>query len=1073
MMRRLLFPVAAVCAALSLAAQPAAEDPHWLEGLGIRNIGPAGMSGRVTAIDAGRADPSVIYIGTASGGVWKSTSGGVDWRPVFDRQPVQSIGAVAIDPTNPSVVWAGTGEGNPRNTHNSGAGIYRSPDGGRSWRRMGLEATRTIHRIVVDPRDGDVVFAGAPGSAWRPNPERGVFRTRDGGATWQAVLQVDDSTGCADLVMDPSNPDKLFAALWSFGRKPWTFRSGGPGSGLYLTLDGGDTWRRLNVKGSGLPEGELGRIGLAVAPSDPDVVYAWVEAKENALYRSTDGGYTWEKRATQGIGNRPFYYADIRVDPRNENRLYSIYSMVSRSEDGGKTWEVIIPYSGVHPDHHAFWIHPDDPDLLMNGNDGGFNLSHDRGETWRFAENLPLGQFYHVAVDGGMPYRIYGGLQDNGSWTGPAYVWQSGGIRNANWQEVLFGDGFDVQPHPDDPRFGYAMWQGGNLAEYDVQTGRTVRLVPEAPTDTPLRFNWNAALALDPFDADGLYFGSQYLHHSTDRGRTWERLSGDLTTNDTARQKQAESGGLTIDATDAENFTALLAIAPSPVERGVIWTGSDDGLLHLSRDGGATWTELSGRLPGFPAGAWIPQIVASTHDAGEAFVVANDYRRGNDGAYAWHTADYGATWRRIADGSVTDSYLMSVVQDPDVADLLFLGGDRGLWFSLDRGRNWTRWSRDFPAVNVSDLVIHPTEGDLVVGTFGRALWVVDDLEPLRERARAGLPAGGFRLFVPPSAVQAEWKQPPGVRFDADAGFRGRNRPGGARWTLWLSPEAFSKPEAEAAPAKGRGRKAEPAPADSSKPTKADEYVHFTVFSPAGDTLRRFRAKADTGYVRGTWDLRARGVRWPSRSRPEADAAEPSGRPVAPGATYGLVATWKDARGREHRDTATVSVLPDPRLAAVRPVDRQRYDAYRDRWEDLVTVVSDGMDRLREAREAMDRMDAQLQRLPDSARKPLQAPAKTLRDSIAALEAAVLTPEDFKGIDGTVRLSDRLWRAGSLLDALEGPSPNADAALGRLDAAVRRYADRVNGVIEGPWPAWRSAVEALEWSPFPDLPPLAP
>lgn len=1077
------------------------DDPHWLEGLAIRNVGPAGMSGRVTSIDAVRQEPNTIYIGTASGGVWKSRSGGIHWEPVFDRQPLQSIGAVAIAPSNPSIVWAGTGEGNPRNSHNSGGGIFLSRDAGRSWRAMGLEATRNIHRIVVDPRTSERVFVGAMGSAWGPHPERGVYRSTDGGSSWEAVLQADDSTGCADLVMDPGNPDKLFAALWSFGRKPWTFRSGGPGSGLFMTLDGGDSWQKINRKGSGLPEGELGRIGLAIAPSDPDIVYAWVEAKENALYRSEDGGFTWKKRGTEGIGNRPFYYADIYVDPANENRIYSIYSMISRSEDGGKSWEVIVPYSGVHPDHHAFYVHPDNPALLMNGNDGGFNISHDRGANWRFAENLPLAQYYHIAVDNDQPYHIYGGMQDNGSWVGPAYVWQSGGIRNANWQEVLFGDGFDVQPHPENNRYGYAMWQGGNLMEYDRETGHRHRLVPTHPEGEELRFNWNAALALDPHNPDAMYFGSQFLHHSTDRGRTWTLLSPDLTTDDSSRQLQHQSGGLTIDATGAENFTALTAIAPSPVEQGVVWTGSDDGLLHLTRDGGASWTELSARLPGFPAGAWIPQLVASPHAAGEAFVVANDYRRNNWEAYAWHTSDYGSTWQRIAGPQLSPSYMLSIVQDPEVADLLFLGGDRGLWFSLDRGRSWRPWSRDLPKVNVMDMAIQSREGDLVLGTFGRAAWVLDDLEPLRRWAREGatLLEQPLVFFDAPDAVLASWKQPPGVRFDADAGFRGQNRGGGARLTAWLAPDAFVPivPAEEPTDTKGKKTKrkkdrpsnsgtvipekrsgedlaAPESESDSStskKPrTAADEHIHAYVFSPQGDTIRHFKVKADTGFVRFGWDLRRKGGFWPNRNKPDPKADDPAGRHVAPG-TYGMVLEWTDAKDRKHRDSTQVEVLADPRMAEPGQNARRQYARMHDRWLEQVETVAEGVQRIREMREAMDRMKANTARLPDSLQKQLKQPAKTLTDSLNAVEALALTPKDFKGIDGETRLTDLLWRSGSYLDDAEAPSANASTALGQLDGHVRRFADRINGLLEGPYADWKDAVEALPWSPWPELEPL--
>jgi photosystem II stability/assembly factor-like uncharacterized protein len=561
-------------------------DVEQLKGLKIRNIGPAGMSGRVTTIDVVLSEPDIIYAGTASGGVWKSTSGGIDWKPIFDEEATQSVGALAINQHNPSVVWVGTGEGNPRNSHNSGGGIYRSLDAGRNWQLMGLEATRNIHRVIIHPDDPNTVYVAALGSIWGTNPERGVYKTTDGGETWEKILYVNESVGCADLVIDPSNPNKLIAAMWEYGRKPWTFNSGGEGSGMYVTHDGGKTWEERTEK-DGLPKGKLGRMGLAIAPSKPNVVYALIEGeKENAIYRSDDGGFSWKKRGTRNIGSRPFYYADIFVDSKNENRLYSIFSLVNKSEDGGKTFVTLLPYYGVHPDHHAWWIHPDDPNYIIDGNDGGLNISRDGGESWRFIENIPVAQFYHINYDMSIPYRVGGGMQDNGSWVGPSMALEAGGIRNSAWQEIFFGDGFDVVFHPTKKNMAYGMSQGGNVGLVDMETGKSTFIRPTHPDSVELRFNWNAAIAQDPFNDCGVYYGSQFLHKSLDCGQSWEILSPDLTTNDTTKQKQNASGGLTIDATGAENYTTITAIAPSPVDDKVIWVGTDDGNLQLTRDGG-------------------------------------------------------------------------------------------------------------------------------------------------------------------------------------------------------------------------------------------------------------------------------------------------------------------------------------------------------------------------------------------------------------------------------------------------------------------------------------------------------
>ncbi|HAW78578.1 MAG TPA: hypothetical protein DCX27_01950, partial [Balneola sp.] len=423
-------------------------DMDLLKGMEPRNVGPAGMSGRITAIDVVESNNDIMYVGSASGGVWKSESGGIKWEPIFDDYGAASIGAIDIHQKNPSVVWVGTGEGNPRNSQSSGAGIYKSIDGGRTFELMGLEGTRNIHRVIIHPENPDVVYVGAQGSAWGDTEHRGVYKTTDGGKTWEKILYVNTRTGIGDMVMDPSNPNKIFAAMWEFRRWPWFFESGGEGSGLYMTLDGGENWEKV-TSDDGFPEGELGRMGIAIAPSNTDVVYAHVESKKNAIYRSNDGGYTWELRQTVEkdgeVGNRPFYYAEIYVDPFNENTVYSIYTYISKSTDGARSFESLYPYyNWVHPDHHAFWLSHDNPGFMIDGNDGGLNITYDGGDSWRFINNIPVGQFYHVNVDNRIPYNIYGGMQDNGSWQGPAYVWRSGGIRNAYWEELYFGDGFDV-----------------------------------------------------------------------------------------------------------------------------------------------------------------------------------------------------------------------------------------------------------------------------------------------------------------------------------------------------------------------------------------------------------------------------------------------------------------------------------------------------------------------------------------------------------------------------------------------------------------------------------------------------
>ncbi|MGD2115047.1 MAG: hypothetical protein PVG07_08340, partial [Acidobacteriota bacterium] len=792
---------------LSLASTPAGAqagdpvDPSLLAGLEARALGPATMSGRVVALAGvpSRAahGPVTLYAGSASGGLWRSADGGATWEPLFDDQPAASIGAVAVDPTAPDVLWVGTGEPTPRNSASVGNGVYRSMDGGETWTRLGLEGTERIARIVLDPRSPDTAYVCALGPTWGESPERGVFKTVDGGATWERILSANDTTGCAELRMDPSNPNKLFAALWQHRRRPWHFESGGPGSGLHVTHDGGRTWTEITPE-DGLPEPPLGRIGLAVAPSDPDRVYALVEAGENGLYASTDGGATFRKVSTDElIGNRPFYYSRITVDPADATRLYSSWSLVSVSEDGGSTWEELVPFREAHPDHHALWIDPANPAFLVDGNDGGVAISRDRGETWEFVRNLPLAQYYHVRVDDDLPYHVYGGLQDNGSWRGPSEVWENGGIRNFHWQEVDFGDGFDTSPFPDDSMQGYAMSQEGYLSRWNLRTGegRDVRPAPPETPDgsgsEPLRFNWNAGFAQDPFDPATIYFGSQLVHRSTDRGETWEVISGDLTTDEPEWQRQAESGGLTPDVTGAENFTTIVAIAPSPVERGVLWVGTDDGRLHVTRDGGETWTSVEERLSsgsgGAPADTWIPHVHPSHHGGGTAFVVLDDHRRSNWETYLFRTDDHGESWTRV-DTAGVEGYALSVVQDPVEPSLLFLGTEFGLWVSLDAGGSWFRWTHGVPTVSVMDLAIQEREADLVLGTHGRGIFVLDDLRPLRELAAAGgaSPDGAIHLFEIPDAIQHEVARAASSRFPGATEFRGENAEYGALITFHLS-----------------------------------------------------------------------------------------------------------------------------------------------------------------------------------------------------------------------------------------------------------------------------------------------
>ncbi len=739
-----------------------------LENLNIRNVGPANMSGRITAIDVVTDNPKIIYVGAASGGVWKSENGGSAWTPVFDEQPTQNIGAIAIQQTDPNVIWVGTGEGNPRNSMNLGMGIFKSDDAGKTWKHMGLEQTKTIHRILVDPTDPNTVYVGAMGDPFTENEHRGLYKTTDGGLTWEKILFSNNRSGIADLVMHPNDPNILFAALYEHKRTSYYFTSGGSGSGLYVSKDKGKTWLKQG-EDQGLPSGDFGRIGLAIAHSNPQRMYAKIEAEKNAIYRSDDGGNSWEliNDNPKFANNRPFYFQDLAVDTEDPDRVYNIYQPLSVSYDGAKTFDStpMIPADetkGIHADFHAFWVNPNDAKHFIIGGDGGLGITYDHGKSWYFPESIPVAQFYHVGVDHDVPYNVYGGMQDNGNWSGPAYTWKRGGIRTLYWQYLVGGDGFDISPDLDNSRFGYGTSQNGDLYRYDKLTGYYVSIQPPAMDEsTVLRFNWNAGFADNPFDSNSVYYGSQFVHKTKDKGATWEIISPDLTTNNPLHQK-ADYGGLTLDVSGAERYNSILTISPSALDEDVIWVGTDDGQIQLTTDSGKSWQNLTSNIQEMPNEGWVAQIQASRYDRGTAWVVVNDYRKGDYAPYLFKATDFGETWIRMVDESNVKGYALTVIQDPVEPKLVFLGTENGLWLSFDEGESWEQFKNGFPSVSTMDLKIQEPESALIVGTFGRAIWVLDDLLSLREIASNRL-NDGLTAMPMNDAVQVKglFINPPG------------------------------------------------------------------------------------------------------------------------------------------------------------------------------------------------------------------------------------------------------------------------------------------------------------------------
>lgn len=1055
-MNRLTLLLLLSLAALAAMAQPLRLDA--LRNLKPRSIGPAGMSGRITALDVVLRNPDIIYAGSASGGLWRSESGGTQWKPIFDDQKAASIGTVKVYQPNPDIIWVGTGEGNPRNSQTSGNGVYRSIDGGQTWKHMGLDQTRNIHRIFIHPTNPDIVYVGVQGSAWGDHPERGVFRTKDGGKTWEKILYVNERTGIADLVVDPVNPNKLIAAMWEFHRDAWFFTSGGKGSGLYVSWDGGDTWEK-RTENNGLPGGDLGRIGLAIAPSNGAVVYALVEAKKNGLYRSDDGGKTFRlTTSSPEAGNRPFYYGEIYVDPSNENRVYSIHTTVTVSEDGGKNFGTLLGYfgsGGVHPDHHAWWIHPTDPDFMIDGNDGGLAITRDKGKTWFFAENLPLAQYYHINVDMDMPYHVYGGMQDNGSWRGPAYVWRSGGIRNTYFEEVMFGDGFDVVPDPAVPHEGYAMSQGGSLGRYNLRTGSSKFIKPTHPDGKYLRFNWNAGIAMDPFDPATIYYGSQFLHKSTDRGESWEIISPDLTTNDTAKQKFLNTGGLTPDVTAAEYHTTIVAISPSPVKKGVIWVGTDDGNLQLTRDGGKTWTNVVINVKGVPKATWVPQVRASTYNEGEAWVVFDNHRRNDWTPYAFRTRDFGKTWERVATPEQVWGYCHSILQDPAEPKLVFLGTEFGLYVSVDEAKTWTKWTNGFPTVAAIDFVIHPREHDLVVATFGRAAYVFDDIRPLRELARRGAAAyeDTVNVFTPPVAVMAEYGQASGIRFSADAVFAGENRRNGAMISYYV--KAGNKRIAGASPAGGgRGRRGM---AGGGGPAGRDS-ARIEIRTLAGDPVYTFYHTPDSGLNRVYWNFVQKGVRYPNSPKPEGKASDPQGPSVLPG-KYVVAVVFKGKL-----DTAHLTVINDPRVeVSTQALAANR--AFALKTQNLIPPITEQMDKIRAGKAAIELITKQLGEEDSVLKKETQA----MSDSLSRFERLIVGEQETKGYtEDTVALMNRLEVNNYLYsNSFDAPNATHELLYRRAEAEIRRRLQPMEVFWEEKWKPWRARVEQAQLSPFKD------
>jgi photosystem II stability/assembly factor-like uncharacterized protein len=878
LLHRLSLVLAAAAAAASPAAPAQESDATEYEGplahLEWRNIGPVNMSGRVADVEGVPGDPRVVYVGAAAGGVWKTEDAGLSFKPVLDEQPVASIGDIAVAPSNPAVVYVGSGESNARNSVSSGNGVYKSTDGGRSWRHVGLADTRHVSRVLVDPHDPDRVYVGALGHLFGPNPERGVFRSKDGGATWEKVLYLDDRHGVADMDLSPVNPNLLFAALWRFDRKPWTFTSGDEAGGVWRSVDGGSSWKKLT---KGLPK-LMGRIGVKLAPSDPNVVYVIAESDEGTLFRSDDGGDSFEKVTdkTEIVARGP-YYTDMRVHPTNPDVLYAVSSLLQKSIDGGKSWERIS--RNTHIDFHALWIDPLDPARMWQGQDGGVAVSYDGGKAWEPVRNLPIAQFYQVQADNREPfYYLGGGLQDNGTWWGPSRTREPAGILEDDWRMPSFGDAYYVVIHPDDPDLMISESQGGHILRTDLRTRQQLSISPQPQRNDGgpasglrYRFNWNAPIVASPHDGKTIYFAGNVVFRSRDFGDTWQTISPDLTTDDKEKQKDA-GGPVWKENTTAENYCTIISFAESPAQKGVLWAGTDDGKLQLSRDDGQSWTNVVVKLPGVPPSSPVSHVEPSRSDPGTAWVAFDRHMFDDPAPYVFQTADFGKTWTKLTAGLPPEGFVWVVRQDPRNPRLLWAGTELGLYASHDEGRTWRRTHLgNLPTVPVHDILVHPRENDLILGTHGRALWVFDDATPLQQ-LDPGAPLQA-RLFDVRDALRFPTRF---TRYGlGDKTFRAPNPPAGALLSYVL-PEAMKKAEQ----AKGA---ADAEPGAKKQP----ERVRLEILDATGQVIRHVKKLGlEKGVNRVAWDLR---YDPPFPRKQGEDEASEFGPP--PGGAYALPGSY--------------------------------------------------------------------------------------------------------------------------------------------------------------------------------------
>ena len=981
--------------------QSASGQTDSFGALQFRNLGPVVAGGRVTSVVGIPGHPEIYYVGTAAGGVFKSEDGGTSWKYMSGQMPIPSIGAMALAPSNSNLIWVGTGEANLRNDISTGHGVFFSPDAGTSWRSMGLDDVGQIAKVIVSPSDPETVFVAAFGHAWGPNAERGVFRTADGGRTWKKVLYVDDKTGASDLVMDPSNPMILYAGMWQAQRYPWMMVSGGTTSGIYRSTDGGETWQKLNA---GLPRPPVGRIGLAIAASNPKHVYALVESKDGVLWDSSDYGDHWTKVSDNYLINaRPFYFGHLFVAPNDEHKVYFLSFDVVLSNDGGKTARIIS--RGVHADHHSLWIDPTNPERLIEGNDGGVYTSWNGGQTWQFRDALPIEQFYSVALDDRVPYGICGGLQDNSAWCGPSHTLSRGPISNNEWWTTVGGDGQYAVPGLNGSNLIYSDSQYGEIEALDRETGQHRHVRPYmlsqgdmALADLKYRFNWTSPIAVSPTNGKDVYLGGNVLFHSTDGGEHWSVISPDLTRND--KSKQVLTGGdILKDLSGAENYDTILSISLSPLDPKVIWVGTDDGNVQVTQDGGGHWTNVASKIPQLPEWGRISQIEASPFEAGTAYVAVDFHEIDDNRPYVFKTHDFGKSWTAINHGLPANQPGHVVREDPNHRGFLVLGTDNGLFYSGDDGDHWTPIKSGFPPTPVYDLKFEKRKHDLVVATHGRGIFVLDDITPL-EQFTAEVQSSDMHLFdVAPAHLSNSFS-----RYGRSGGWSAPNRPAGALISYYLKQSIEPK----------RGAEGERAAAP----------VTIVIAASDGATVRTLHGAGHAGVNRVAWDLRYDSPTALRTGREESGEANegsedfrPAGGPsVLPG-TYKITVT---AGG--HSESHTVEIGPDPRF----PFDQAAAQA-----------------QLRAALELRDQVSALNQALNRNSQ---------LRAQIKSMRALFATPDQpeavhySKLLESAQQLDVKLskWQEGVYNPAVQNDPKYYLHYLARLNDHLVRVLGDING-----------------------------